>query len=262
MQPLIGNASQRMHRGASQQNFLYLYQDMSDKLYNIYCDESCHLQNGRCNDFVMVIGGITCPDILKKQISDQIRAIKFQYGVYRDTEIKWNKVSPAKLEYYKALVNFFFDCNYLTFRAIIVDKRGLDLQHFHLTHDEFYYRAYFLMLSRIFAPGNEYAIYIDIKDTRSQAKVKKLHDVLCNSRYDFNRRMIYRVQQIRSHEVEIMGLTDLLIGALSYLHRGVCTSSAKTTLINLIRERSGYTLTSNTWPLEPKFNILVWHGHK
>lgn len=233
-----------------------------NKLFDIYCDESCHLQNGRDNDFVMVIGGITCPDEFKKQISDEIRSIKIRFSIYRDIEIKWNKVSNAKSDYYKALINYFFDCRHLTFRAIIVDKRELDLDHFNLTHDEFYYRAYFLMLSRIFAPGNEYAIYIDIKDTRSQKKVEKLHDVLCNSRYDFNRKMIHRVQQIRSHEVEIMGLTDLLIGALSYLHRGHNSNQAKLALINLIRERSGYTLTSNTWPLEPKFNILLWHGRK
>lgn len=235
---------------------------MTDRLYNIYCDESCHLQNGRDKDFVMVIGGITCADNYKKQVFDRIRAIKAQFGVYRDTEIKWNKVSKAKADYYKALVNLFFDCEYLTFRAIIIDKRELNLECHHLTNDEFYYRAYFLMLSRIFAPGSEYAIYVDIKDTRSQRKVEKLHDVLCNSHYDFNRQMIYRVQQIRSHEVEIMGLTDLFIGALSYLHRGLDTSIAKLSLIELIRQRSGYSLTSNTWPLEPKFNILVWHGRK
>ncbi|MBD5257844.1 MAG: DUF3800 domain-containing protein [Barnesiella sp.] len=235
---------------------------MAYKLFDIYCDESCHLQNGRDNDFVMVIGGIVCPDEFKKQVSDDIRAIKAQFGIYRDTEIKWNKVSNAKSDYYNALINYFFDSSYLTFRAIIVDKRDLNLADFNLTHDEFYYRAYFLMLRRIFAPNNKYSIYIDIKDTRSQKKVEKLHDVLCNSSYDFDRQMIHRVQQIRSHEVEIMGLTDLLIGALSYFHRGLNSNEAKLALINLIRKRSGYTLNSTTWPLEPKFNILLWHGRK
>ena len=230
-----------------------------DKLYNIYCDESCHLQNGRDRDFAMVIGGITCPDEKKKFIADKIRAIKARFGVYRDTEIKWNKVSPAMKDYYDALVNFFFDCPELSFRAIIINKEELDLPAHHLTHDEFYYRAYFLMLSRIIAPGNAYAIYIDINDTRSQNKVEKLHEVLCNNNFDFNRKMIYRVQQIRSHEVELMGLTDLLIGALSYVHRGLGNSTAKTELIDLIRRRSGYSLLSNTWLLEPKFNLLVWH---
>ncbi len=230
------------------------------QLYDIYCDESCHLQNGRDRDFAMVIGGVICPDDKKKQIFTQIRTIKEKYEISLDTEIKWNKVSPAKAEYYKALINFFFDCPYLTFRAIIVDKKCLELSQHNLTHDEFYYRAYFLMLCRVFTPENQYAIYIDIKDTRSQAKVEKLHDVLCNSRFDFDRRMIYRVQQIRSNEVELMGLADLLIGGLSYLHRGIKTSNIKLDLIELLKEKSGYSLMSNTLLLEPKFNILVWHG--
>lgn len=232
-----------------------------DKLYNIYCDESCHLQNGRDKDFVMAIGGISCSDHKKKEIFDKLREIKVQHGVYRDTEIKWNKVSPAKIEYYKALVNYFFDNEDLSFRAILVNKRELNLNVIDMSHDEFYYHAYFLMLARFFAPGNEYSIYIDIKDTRSQDKVERLHDTLCNSRFDFNHRIIKKVQQIQSHEVELMGMTDLLIGALSYINKGVTDGSdAKAELIRVIKMRTGYSLINSTLPLEPKFNILVWHG--
>jgi hypothetical protein len=114
------------------------------------------------------------------------------------------------------------------------------------------------MLKGVLEPGNEYAIYIDIKDTRSQKKVEKLHDVLCNSNYDFKREMIRRVQQVKSNEIELMGLADLLIGALSYLHRGLTTSTAKLDLIERIRKRSGYTLQSSTLYREEKFNIFVW----
>lgn len=231
------------------------------RLYDIYCDESCHLRNGRDKDFVMVIGGISCLDHKKKEVFDKIRKIKEEYDIYRNTEIKWNKVSPAKIEYYKALVNYFFDNEDLAFRAIIVNKHDLNLDTLGMTIDEFYYRAYFLMLSRFFSPGNEYFIYIDIKDTRSQDKVERLHDTLCNSRFDFDHRIIKRVQQIQSHDVELMGLTDLLIGALSYVNKG-CTagSYAKAELIDVIKTRSGFSLMSSTLPLEPKFNILVWHG--
>ena len=114
------------------------------------------------------------------------------------------------------------------------------------------------MLKTILEPGKEYAIYIDIKDTRSQEKVAKLHNVLCNSNYDFNRNMIRRIQQIRSHEVELMGLTDLLIGAMSYLHRGLRGSEVKLDLIERIKQRSGYTLLSNTLYRENKFNLFIW----
>ncbi len=53
----------------------------------------------------------------------------------------------------------------------------------------------------ILTPHATYRIYIDIKDTRGAAKVRKLHDVLCNNQYDFSRKIIERVQQVRSHEV-------------------------------------------------------------
>lgn len=231
------------------------------QLYNIYCDESCHLENDAVNNTAMVIGGILCPDNKKAEVFNRLREIKTEHGISANAEIKWNKVSPAKLNYYMDLVNYFFDNSDLHFRAIVIpDKRELKNGSFGQSMDDFYYKTYFNMLKTIIEPGNEYAIYIDIKDTRSQNKVEKLHDILCNNSYDFNRKMIKRLQQIRSHEVELMGLTDLLIGAMSYLHRGLKQSETKNALIQRIKERSGYTLTSSTLYRENKFNLFIWHS--
>ena len=234
---------------------------MMGLLYDVYCDESCHLVNGRDRDYAMAIGGIWCPDEKKKQVFHRIREIKAEHGVASDTEIKWNKVSPAKLAYYLDLVNYFFDNSDLHFRVIVIpDKRKLKHELYQQTHDEFYYKAYFNMLKTILDPGCRYNIYLDIKDTRGQKKVERLHEVLCNSHYDFNREMIGRVQQVRSHEVELLGLADLLIGALTYVHRGMNTSTAKLALIERIRQRSGYTLLSSTLYRENKFNVFVWRA--
>ena len=233
------------------------------QLYNIYCDESCHLVNDAANSTAMVIGGIMCPDDKKKAIFDRIREIKTEHGIAIDAEIKWNKVSPAKLDYYIDLVNYFFDNGDLHFRAIVVpDKRILNHEAFNQTHDDFYYKTYFNMLKTILEPGKEYAIYIDIKDTRSQQQVQKLYEYLCNNSYDFKREMIKRLQQIRSNEVELMGLADLLIGAMSYLHRGHSESTAKNAIIEKIRHRSGYKLTNSTLYRENKFNLFIWHPQK
>lgn len=209
----------------------------------------------------MVIGCILCPDAKKKEANDRIREIKLKNKIKADAEIKWNKVSPSLWSLYMDLINYFFDNSYLHFRAVVIpDKRKLDHNRFYQTHDDFYYKTYFRMLKTILEPGKEYAIYIDIKDTRSQEKVAKLHNVLCNSNYDFNRNMIRRIQQIRSHEVELMGLTDLLIGAMSYLHRGLRGSGVKLDLIERIKQRSGYTLLSNTLYRENKFNLFIWES--
>lgn len=231
-------------------------------LYNIYCDESCHLENGRDRDFAMAIGGIWCPDERKKQIFDRLREIKSEHGISRDAEIKWNKVSPAQQAYYMDLVNYFFDNSDLHFRVVVIpDKRLLNHQAFHQTHDDFYYKMYFSMLKTIFEPYCHYNIYLDIKDTRGQRKVERLHEYLCNTHYDFNRQLISRVQQVKSHEVELLGLADLLIGAMTYVHREMHTSKAKQALIDRIRQRSGYTLKSSTLYRENKFNIFIWRGN-
>lgn len=226
-------------------------------LINIYCDESCHLENDHIK--AMSLGAIWCDKSKIKRIAEQIRALKAVHGLSRQFEIKWTKVSPAKLVFYQALIDLFFDTPELHFRGVVVpDKTLLNHVQFGQDHDDFYYKMFFTLLKVIFEPSQQYAIYLDIKDTQSQDMVNGLHECLCNSQYDFNRETIQKIQQIRSHESELIQLADLLIGALSHLHRGVQTSPAKQALIANIKERSGYSLLQNTWYRESKFNLLVW----
>lgn len=225
--------------------------------FNIYCDESCHLEHDGIAP--MLLGAIWSPANRRMALDKGIRQLKAAHNLGADFEIKWTKVSEAKLDFYKALIDYFFDEERLHFRGLIVpDKSKLDHQAYGQTHDEFYYKMYFYLLSRIFEDDNRYRIYIDIKDTQSQTKVKKLHDYLCNSKYDFDHEMIQRVQQVRSHEVEQLQLADLLIGALSYAHRGLTTSDSKLALIHHIKARSRLTLEKSTLPSEQKFNLFLW----
>lgn len=87
-----------------------------------------------------------------------------------------------------------------------------------------------------------------MKDTRGGPKTRKLHDVLATSLYDFDRECIERVQQVRSHESELLQLTDLLIGALTYANRGLASSTAKTLRSS---ERSAMHSTAPTQQLKP-----------
>ena len=209
----------------------------------------------------MVIGGVWCPLSKKDEIFRRLREIKEEHGLSKRFEIKWNKVSKGQLNFYMDVINYFFDNSDLHFRVLVIpDKQELNHEAFNQSHDTFYYKMYFNMLKTLFEPDCEYNIYIDIKDTRGQRKVEKLHEVLCNNHYDFNREMIRKVQQVRSEEIELIALADLLIGAISYLHRGKNTSEAKLKLIERIKARSGYNLTASTLYRENKFNIFVWRG--
>ena len=227
--------------------------------YNIYCDESCHLENDNIN--VMVLGAIWCAKEKKQKISKRIREIKSEFGLSSGFEIKWNKVSPAKKDFYLRLIDYFFDDDDIHFRALTVsDKSILSHELFKQSHDDFYYKMYFGLLKVILTPSNRYNIYIDIKDTRSQRKVEKLTEVLRTSHYDFDKKIINRVQQIRSHEVELLPLADLLIGAIGYHCRGLQGNSAKLSIIKRMQQRSGYSLNSSTLFRENKLNLFFWRS--
>lgn len=209
----------------------------------------------------MVLGGVWCPADKKDEIFRRLREIKEEHGLNKRFEIKWNKVSKGQLAFYMDVINYFFDNGDLHFRVLVVpNKQELNHEAFDQSHDAFYYKMYFNLLKTLFEPDCAYNIYIDIKDTRGQKKVDKLHEVLCNNHYDFNRELIKKVQQVRSEEVELVALADLLIGAISYLHRGKTTSEAKLKLIERIKERSKYNLMASTLYRENKFNIFVWRG--
>jgi hypothetical protein len=229
---------------------------MSDS-YNIYCDESCHLEHDQ--QTAMVLGALWCPSAKVRECNVAIRDIKARYGLSKEFEIKWTKVSPAKLDFYRALIDFFFDNQHLHFRALIVpDKTKLDHTAHHQSHDDWYYKMYFDLLKVILAPGSTYRIFLDIKDTRSAGKVAKLHEVLTNSMYDFSRSIVHNLQNVHSHEIELLQLCDLLIGAVSYVNRGLAGSPAKQELVRRMRERSGYKLTWTTLLKEEKVNLFRW----
>ncbi len=227
--------------------------------FNIYCDESCHLEND--HQTVMVLGGVWCPTDKIQDISNRLRAIKISHGLKTSFEVKWTKVSPAKVRFYLDFIDHFFDSNDLHFRALVVpDKSKLNHESFKQSHDDWYYKMYFEMLKTILEPHATYRIYIDIKDTRSGEKIKKLHDVLCNNMYDFSKDIIQRVQMVRSHEIEILQLADLLIGAVSYINRGQFLNEAKVRINNRLKEKTGYELTKSTLLREEKFNLFIWRA--
>jgi len=227
--------------------------------YNVYCDESCHLERDR--QPIMVLGAVWCPLERSREISVRMREIKTSHGLSPEFESKWTKVSPAKESFYVDLLDYFFDDNDLHFRALIVpDKTKLQHELYGQDHDTWYYKMYFDMLKIILDPKACYHIYLDIKDTRSANKIARLHDVLCNNIYDFERKIIERVQTVRSHEVAPLQLTDLLIGAVSYINRGLQGSATKLAVAQRMIDRSGYSLTKTTLLRENKVNLFMWQA--
>jgi hypothetical protein len=243
--------------------------------FNIYCDESAHLEHDRIP--IMVLGAVWCPVRFSGLIAAQVRQIKAQHNRLspadaagrrdRQFEVKWTKVSRGGIALYADLIEYFFWQPDLHFRGVVIDKTILDHARLYQSHDDWYYKMMFTLLGPIIDPQHAYRIYLDIKDTRSEQKRAKLEEVLRNKNYDFDQAIIERVQQIRSYESELLQLADLLIGAVSYCHRRMVgdlprathpLNTAKLELIERIRQRSGKSLQRSTLLREEKFNLLCW----
>ena len=226
-------------------------------LFNIYCDESCHLENDKQS--AMVLGALWCPQQKASEYNNAIANLKKKHKLSRYFEIKWTKVSYGKLDFYKQLVDFFLENQALSFRAwVIPDKSILKHKQYNQSHDDWYYKMYFYLLRNIIRSGNQYHIYLDIKDTRGSEKLERLHKVLTNAHYDFNREMITRMQHVHSHEIGLLQLADLLIGLLSYKARNLSDSPSKAELVKYLKTKSGRNLEQNTLPTEKKFNLCFW----
>lgn len=230
------------------------------EIINIYCDESCHLEND--NQKSMVLGGVYCSNDVKKKIFSEIRQIKIKHKLDKFFEIKWTKVSPSKLDFYIDIIDYFFNNPELYFRGLIVpDKSQLRHTEFNQNHDDFYYKMYYCMLKEILYPNNLYNIYLDVKDTNGSLKINKLNfylKIIIMKQYSIRQHLIKNIQEVRSQDIELIQLADLIIGAISYRNRNYSDSTAKLKLIERIEE-SGYPLNKSTLPKEDKFNLFRWH---
>lgn len=230
--------------------------DDSGLAYNVYCDESCHLEHDR--QPIMVLGAVWCPRGKVREANVRIAELKRKHGLSTGFECKWTKVSESKEGFYLDMVDYFFDDDDLHFRALIAPKGLLRHDRFDQDHDGWYYKMYFSMLKNILSPEARYFIYLDLKDSRGARKISKLHEILSNNMYDFSRSVIQNVQQVRSHEVGLLQLTDLLIGVISYANRQLSLNKGKTRLVERVRKRSGLSLTRTTLMRASKVNLFKW----
>lgn len=245
------------------------YQQGSDSLFsgsefNVYCDESCHLQHSGSR--AMALGAIWCPKQKTREINKRLIEIKHRHGINHAAEVKWTKASPANLSLYIDLLDYFLDDDDLHFRGVVIpNKEILDHEKFDQTHDEWYYKMYFTLLKAIFRRDSHYYVYLDIKDTHSSENATKLESVCANNAFDFSHDIIRRVQPIRSEEVQLMQLVDILTGAIAYRHNypqiTPKMNSTKVAIVNRIIARSHVNLTKTTLASEEKFNLLIWEPY-
>ena len=227
-----------------------------NQMLNLYCDESCHLLNDHTG--VMALGAVITPSDARRRLSHKLRDLKEEHNCLG--ELKWTKVSNKNLRFYLSLLDLFFTETDLSFRALIVREKGR-LNHARYNegnHDSFYFKMYYYLVRNVveYRKRQTVQVYLDIKDTKSALKVRRLQQVLANSFHDFNHKVITKTQQIRSHESELMQLCDFLLGAVTYANRNLRSSHAKAKIVHAFETRAGHKLTFSTSPWETKLNLF------
>ena len=203
------------------------------KTFNIYCDESTHLENDGMP--YMVMGYISCPYHLLKVYKNTIKELKAKHKF--KGEIKWNKVSSRMEDFYLELIEFFFSSQ-MTSRAVIIEKEDIVLDKLVDTFDKYYFKMYYKLLYDRMNDKDTYNVYLDIKDTCSYIKLRKLEQIL-----EFNNNTTIRnFQFMRSHESSFIQLTDFLIGAINYKLRKQDSVSTKNKLTQRIEQLCGYRI--------------------
>lgn len=226
------------------------------KEMNIYCDESRHTSDP--SDPYMVIGGIACPRELKRDIVHQIHQLKGRYKA--QGEFGWKRISPNKKGFYFELIELFARDQQLTFRCLVVDRNILDHELYNEGDPELgFYKLYYQMLVHWLHGGCAYYIYLDWQQNREQHRFAELQHVLETKLS--GKAKIHCLEPVTSHNLPLIELTDLFIGAVGYAWNDRKGSITKQEFCNSLSKAVGLTTLKTATALsEPKFNIFHFTG--
>ena len=226
------------------------------KEMNIYCDESRHTSDPK--DRFFVIGGILCPRESKHHIVHKIHKLKGKYNT--QGEFGWKRLSPNRKDFYWSILDLFINEKELSFRCIIADKHRLDhVQYNHGDEELGFYKLYYQLLVHWLKPQNAYYLYLDWQQNKTQGRFSTLRDIL--RRKLSGRATIRCLEPVGSKNIPMIGLADLLIGAVGYRWNSRDTSRTKVEFCDVLsRSLHINDLTHSTFPIKDKFDIFPFQG--
>ncbi len=223
---------------------------------NIYCDESRHTSDPE--DKFFVIGGVACPREKKREIVHQIHKLKGRYSA--QGEFGWKRLSPNRRDFYWALLDLFIKDQSLSFRCLIADKTSLNHDQYNQGYQELgFYKLYYQVLVHWLKPEYAYHIYLDWQQNKSRERFSTLRDIL--RRKLTGRAAIKCLEPVGSKNIPMIGLADLLIGAIGYHWNSRKTSLIKVDFCkNLAGSLNINSLRNSTFLIKQKFDIFHFHG--
>ncbi|WP_041767768.1 DUF3800 domain-containing protein [Pseudovibrio sp. FO-BEG1] len=225
--------------------------------YEIYCDETMPdlLQSQKSQFRFLLIGGLWVASDHRERIKLDVTGLRKKYSVWG--EMKWRKISPANRDFYFELVNLFHSYNSnIRFRCIVIDSSKVDAELFHDGDDELgFYKFYYQLIHHWILRREKYSIFCDLKTNKSNRRLVDLRTCLVNANKESE---IANVQSLRSKEVVLLQLVDVLLGAVqSRYNNSEITGVAKNEIATRIEELffCKRKICASPW-WEQKFNVF------
>ncbi len=227
---------------------------------DLYCDESRQdllvnkAEITKTNRYVS-IGGLLVPREKRALLKERINSLKQQYNIVK--EFKWGNVSNNKIEFYKALVDLFFEEEFkdICFRCVVIDAVEIDNEKYNGDDQELgYYKFYYQLIHNWINYRDTYYVFTDYKTNKEKNRLQELRRILNQT---YQKENIEIIQAINSAESVILQFQNILMGTVSYKYNYGYngTSSAKSELVTYVEEKLRRKICA-TYPSEYKFNIF------
>ena len=223
--------------------------------FEVYCDESrpdLFFSEHPQARFLM-IGSLWLPEELRCELKEKIKTIRKKYNTWG--EIKWSKVSPSRVDFFGDLVDLFTSYGSdVRFRCIAVEHSQVDMALHEHDSELGFYKFYYQLIHHWILKSNEYQIFCDAKTNRDSKRLHTLQQCLCHSNLPS---CIQGIQSLPSHQVVLIQLCDLLLGAASSrMNDTLKPGSAKEIIIKRLENKLGVSKISPTSLNEEKFNVF------
>jgi hypothetical protein len=228
--------------------------------FEIYCDESrpdLFTSKSTEKDKFLLIGSLWLPIDKRNLIKQRIKTLKDKHKI--GGQIKWQRVSKSRLEFYKELIDIFMSFGKdLRFRSIAIEAEKVNFEIFHEDDKELgFYKFYYQMIHHWIFDFNEYKIFCDAKTNRKLDRLKILKKSLNNANLSSS---IQFIQALPSKESVLIQLTDFLLGAIGgKLNKSIREHGAKNEVIKHLESRLGVNKLCPTGKNEEKFNVFKIH---
>lgn len=222
--------------------------------FEIYCDESgVEAMSSTHAHHYSAIGGIWMPKQFRDEFKETFKEIKDAHKIRG--ELKWQKVSPSYLSVYKDVLDFFFGCEHLRFRTILIESSKVDHMKYNNKDAELgFYKFYYQLLHHWIFDFNNYEIFVDLKSARERTRLNNLKSVLENSNLTSR---IPNLQALPSDQSPGIQLADILTGmTLAKFNKEITSQEGKQLLINYTESNflDGPIKATSKW--EEKFNVF------